>query len=438
LIHSQIATLNEDFNRLNADVSNTPNAFTGVAANPKFRFRLACIDPFGSPTTGIQRRYTRVESFDTRNNPIRVQSSIGENQFVGIDPWTTNKYLNIWVCNIEAGSNQVNLGYIPSYGNGNTHTDGIIMHYEVFGRNSSLPISGYKLGRVGTHEVGHWLDCYHIFQGKSCSGVGDFCNDTPQQNDSNNGCPTFPKYSCQNQTNGDMFMNYMDYSHNECMNLFTNDQKNRMRTLFEPGGFRRSIIENNNALNQITHNYVPQNGSNIVTLKKTSEGMNDIGSTSLTYTPVYVDDCKKTGNITWRLVSRTAGADVVINGENVSLRLTRGSSKCELEVIIPTNTGNIIEKYTFYVYVPLPHYDLSPNPAAENLTIEQRVKANDAMLLETPYDITIVSAFNQPVKRGKGDRGRATFNISDLPRGLYEVLIETQGQIVNKRVMIQR
>ena len=63
---------------------------------------------------------------------------------------------------------------------------------------------------------------------------------------------------------------------------------------------------------------------------------------------------------------------------------------------------------------------------------------NDAMLLEAPYDITIVSAFNQPVKRGKGDRGRVTFNISDLPRDLYEVLIETQGQIVNKRVMIQR
>jgi Pregnancy-associated plasma protein-A/Secretion system C-terminal sorting domain len=436
LIHSQIAVLNEDFNRLNADAINTPSEFADVASNPKFRFRLACRDPFGSPTSGIIRKFTRVESFSSFNKPKQIQSSEGENQFVGSDPWRTDKYLNIWVCNIEA-TIRTNRGYIPAL-RSTEFIDGVLMHYEGFGRDNNLPLANYKLGRTCTHEVGHWLNCYHIYQGNSCSGDGDFCADTPPQNGANQNCPSFPHFSCPNQPNGDMFMNFMDASVDVCLNLFTNDQKNRMRALFEPNSFRRSIIENNDALNQVTRNYVPQNGSNTIVLKKKVEGQNDIGSTSLTYTPVFVDDCQKTGNISWRLVSRNAGADISINGESVSLRLTRASSKCEIEVTIPTSLGAIIENYSFYVYLPVPHYTLSPNPATSTLTIEQRLNPNDALLLETPYDVTIVSTFNQPVKKGKGNNGRTDFNVSDLPRGLYEVLIASQGQVISKRLMVQR
>jgi hypothetical protein len=437
-VHSQIAVLNEDFNRLNTDASNTPSAFAGVASNPKFRFRLACIDPFGSPTTGIIRKQTRVISYNPETSPSQVQSSMNvggdEPQFVGDDPWPTNKYLNIWVCN---NSPEASYGYIYDKGATNMFIDGIVIHYEVFGRSDNQP-PGNKLGRTGTHEVGHWLNCWHIFEGNSCTGVGDNCNDTPQQNGLNRNCPTFPKPSCTGQPNGDMFMNFMDYTNDECQNLFTVDQKNRMRTLFEPGGFRRSIIENNNALNQVTRNFVPQNGSNIVMLKKTSEGSNDIGSTSFTYTPIYVDDCKKTGDISWRLVHRNSWADVIISGESASVRLTRSNATCELEVTIPTSTGNIIENYSFYVYVPLPHYDLSPNPTSDVFRIEQRNNPNDVQLLETDYDVTIYNTANTPVKKGKGNKGKATFDLSNQPRGLYQVIIETQGRLVSKRVMVQR
>jgi hypothetical protein len=446
LIHSQIAVLNEDFNRLNADAVNTPSDFSGVASNPKFRFRLACIDPSGNPTTGIERRYTRVESFSTLNNPKQIQSSAGDNQYVGIDPWPANKYLNIWVCNVEAGPNQLNTAYIPSY-ELNNHLDGVIIHYEVFGRSNSLPSNGKKLGRVGTHEVAHWLDCYHVFQG-GCNhdpndpntdyNRGDLCKDTPRQTNKNFDCPIYPKVSCSGQPNGDMFMNFMDYTNDECMNLFTVDQKNRMRALFEPGGFRRSIIENNSALNQVTRNYVPQNGSNVIILKKTAQGSNDIGSTSLTYTPIYVDDCKKTGDISWRLIQRNSEADVIISGESASVRLTRSNATCELEVTIPTSTGNIIENYSFYVYVPSPHYDLSPNPTTDVFRIEQRLNPNDVQLLETDYDVTIYNTANAPVKKGKGNKGKVTFDLSNQPRGLYQVIIETQGRLISKRVMVQR
>ena len=436
LIQSQMTVLNEDFNRLNTDASSTPLAFQGIAANPKFRFSLACRDPFGNYTTGIIRKQTRVINFNPESAASQVQSSqnVGtEPQFVGDDPWPTDKYLNIWVCN---NLPKASYGYIYDKKATNGFIDGVVIHYEVFGKDNNLLFAGNKHGRTVTHEVGHWLNCYHIFEGRSCSGLGDLCMDTPQQNNLNMVCPNFPKISCPNQPNGDMFMNYMDYTYDECMNLFSNDQKNRMRTLFEPGGFRRSIIENNNALKS-TRLYRPQNNSDVI-LIKTAQGSNDIGSTSFTYTPIIVEECKKSRPITWRIVQRNSGADIIINGESASLRLTRGNATCELEVTIPMVGGDVVENYSFYVYVPLPHYDLSPNPTSDFLRIEQRVKQNDTQLLETPYTVTIYGTSNQPVKKGNGNRGRADFDMSNQPRGQYQVLIETNGRVVSKRVMIQR
>ena len=77
-----------------------------------------------------------------------------------------------------------------------------------------------------THEVGHWLNLRHIWGDAFCGN--DFVSDTPTQEDDNSGCPNFPLISCNNGPNGDMYMNYMDYTNGQCQNILTIGQRNRM------------------------------------------------------------------------------------------------------------------------------------------------------------------------------------------------------------------
>ena len=214
-IQSQIDILNEDFRRLNADTMNTPSAFLSVAADSEIEFCLATEDANGNITTGITRTSTSQTSFNTNDN-IKFTSS------GGIDAWNTSEYLNIWVADL---GNSL-LGYAQFPG-GNASTDGVVCHYEHFGDigTSQYP---YELGRTATHEVGHWLNLRHIWGDQNCGN--DFCNDTPEHSGSNAGCPNYPSTSsCSgNGQYGDMFMNYMDYTYDGCMNMFTQDQKNRM------------------------------------------------------------------------------------------------------------------------------------------------------------------------------------------------------------------
>lgn len=144
------------------------------------------------------------------------------------------------MCNL----NNLVRGYATLPG-GDPAFDGIVVENEVFGRIGNLRSDRAK-GRTATHEVGHWLNLRHIWGDDGgvvdrCSGT-DFINDTPNQRVSTRGCPSFPQISCNNDPNGDMFMNYMDYTYDQCMNMFTNGQKDRMRALFAAGGARESFI----------------------------------------------------------------------------------------------------------------------------------------------------------------------------------------------------
>jgi len=214
-IQSQIDVLNEDFRRLNADASNTPAGFLPVAADCEIEFCLASVDPNGNSTTGITRTSTSQSSFGT-NDGVKYSSS------GGIDAWNTSEYLNIWVCDISGGI----LGYAQFPG-GPASSDGVVCDYAYFG-NTGTATPPYNLGRTATHEVGHWLNLRHIWGDSNCGN--DYCNDTPTQSSSNYGCPSYPSTSsCSgNGSYGDMFMNYMDYTNDNCMNMFSLDQKTRM------------------------------------------------------------------------------------------------------------------------------------------------------------------------------------------------------------------
>ena len=229
-IQSQIDVLNADFRRLNADRTSTPSAFSGIVADAEFEFCLAKRDPNGAATTGITRTSTTVTGF-TDNDNVKFTSSGGRNA------WPASSYLNIWVCPLSGGL----LGYAQFPG-GPASTDGVVIGYNYFGTTGTAT-APFNKGRTATHEVGHWLNLYHIWgdDGTSCSG-SDAVSDTPNQADEHYGCPSFPQVSCSNGPNGDMFMNYMDYTDDACMNSFTTGQKNRMKALFNTGGSRVGLL----------------------------------------------------------------------------------------------------------------------------------------------------------------------------------------------------
>ena len=226
-IASQIAVLNEDFRKLNSDVSKTPAAFAGLAADAGLQFVLAKRDPNGNATTGIERKSTTKTTWGTAD--AMKSTSTG-----GLNAWPASQYLNLWVCNIGGGI----LGYAQFPG-GAASTDGVVIGPNYFGRTGYLS-APFNLGRTATHEVGHWLNLRHIWGDANCGN--DLVSDTPTQQTSNGGCPSFPRRTCGNTTNGDMFMNYMDYTDDACMYMFSTGQSTRMNALFSTGGSRASLL----------------------------------------------------------------------------------------------------------------------------------------------------------------------------------------------------
>lgn len=229
-VQSQIDVLNADFRKLNADASSVPSAFAGLAADANIEFCLATVDPNGNPTNGITRTQTATTAFGT-NDQVKSAST------GGVNAWSRDQYLNIWVCDISGGI----LGYAQFPG-GAASTDGVVCDYQYFGTNGTAT-APFNKGRTATHEVGHWLNLFHIWgdDGTGCTG-SDQVADTPNAAGPNYGCPTFPNVTCSNGPNGDMFMNYMDYTDDACMYMFSNAQAARMAALFATGGFRAPLL----------------------------------------------------------------------------------------------------------------------------------------------------------------------------------------------------
>ena len=218
-IFSQIDVLNKDFGRANADVINTPAVWQGIAADCEIDFCLAKTDPNGNTTTGIDRVQTTESQFSMWGGSSVEDASEG-----GVDAWPNNNYLNIWVCNLGGGL----LGYASPPSSWISNNDGVVINYHNFGLSGSGN-QPYHKGRTATHEVGHWLNLEHIWGDNNCGN--DQVSDTPTQEEENYSCPSFPHNanSCgTTNANGDMFQNYMDYTNDACMNLFTTGQKTRM------------------------------------------------------------------------------------------------------------------------------------------------------------------------------------------------------------------
>lgn len=235
-VRSQIQVLNQDYRRTNPDKISTPAEFQRVAADAQIEFCLASIDPQGQPTDGIDRISISGAPFKDRFiNDIIKPNTI----------WDPRKYMNIWVVNIADGilgyaqfPLSSGLGGIPT-GPTDESTDGVVIHYNAFGTmgTASAP---FNRGRTATHEVGHWLGLRHVWGDGPCT-VDDYCADTPPTSDPNFGCQTGLR-GCFGLA---MVQNFMDYSDDVCMNVFTYDQKARMRAVLENSPRRKELLNSN-------------------------------------------------------------------------------------------------------------------------------------------------------------------------------------------------
>lgn len=221
-IRSNITTLNEDYRLLNADSVPSGHPFWVNTADSEIEFCLATTDPSGNTTTGITRTSTSHGTFQNANiDDIKFTSAGGK------DNWDPTHYLNIWVCDL--GNQLYGYATFPSDLAASPDYDGVVINYTAFGSEGTASAPS-DLGRTATHEIGHWLNLSHIWGDQFCGD--DFVPDTEPAEDANYGCFTFPHNAlntCGSGPNGEMYMNYMDYVDDNCMNMFTFGQKSRMR-----------------------------------------------------------------------------------------------------------------------------------------------------------------------------------------------------------------
>jgi hypothetical protein len=237
-ILSQIEVLNEDFRATNVEISGIPQVFKNKVADVEIEFCLADKDPIGNPTNGITRTFTQ-NSIGIGGTAALHYTSQG-----GKDAWDTKRYLNIWVCKFAGG-----IGGTASFpGEGLPAEDGVEIDYRQFGTINTPP--PYHLGRTATHEIGHYLNLEHVWGPNITSCCeDDFIADTPAACETYLGeCPTHPVQSC---TEPDMFMNYMFYTDDACMGMFSLGQKNRM--LATLNGFRSGLLTSNGCLPVVTN-----------------------------------------------------------------------------------------------------------------------------------------------------------------------------------------
>jgi len=228
-VHSQIDVLNRDFRATNTDVDIVPPPFAGLIADSRVEFALATTDPDGQPTSGITRTQTDVVGFDSDD---RIKSS----STGGVDPWPTDRYLNMWVCQLGGGL----LGYAQFPG-GPAETDGVVILQSAFGTTGTAR-APFHLGRTATHEIGHYLNLFHIWgdDGTGCGGTDEVA-DTPNAGGPNTGVPRFPHITCGNGPHGDLFYDFMDYTDDAGMVMFTAGQAARMEACLD--GIRASLVQ---------------------------------------------------------------------------------------------------------------------------------------------------------------------------------------------------
>jgi len=395
---SQLDVLNEDFGRSGAGANNHP-----FGADTEIRFAPALVDPQGQllPEPGI-RRINGNRSSWTRND---IQNILKPNT-----AWDPLRYFNIWTVQF-GGSDQGLLGYaqFPSLSGlqgldqneGPGSTDGVVIRWQAFGRTGNVQ-APYNRGRTATHEVGHWLGLRHIWGDGGCD-VDDFCTDTP-----NAGQPNYNCVATSSCSSPDMIENYMDYSFDACMNIFTLCQKSRMRAVldFSP---RRKELRNSNV------HLTPGGNTGAPIARFSANRTNICSGQSITFTSQSTQNPTST---TWRFYDESNNLVGTFNGPNPTINFNQqGIYSVELTAANTAGSNTLREENYITVLSSVSNTQL-----VEDLENTSTALAN--WLLYNPdadrtFEYAPVSSFGIGVRSVVFDN----YSVDDDPSGTVDALV---------------
>ncbi|MDB5207256.1 MAG: zinc metalloprotease [Flavisolibacter sp.] len=212
-IQSQLDALNKDYNKTNSELASSSVYLASYSyanvANCQIEFYIQ------DAVNDINRKNSSVATFGSNDAVKKTASG-------GLNPESATTKMNIWVCDLSSGL----LGYAQFPG-GSSATDGVVIDYQAFGTSASYPMyAQFNKGRTATHEIGHWFNLRHIWGDARCGN--DLVGDTPQHDASNGGCPSTTHASRCTGKPLEQWMNYMDYTDDACMYMFSAGQKTRM------------------------------------------------------------------------------------------------------------------------------------------------------------------------------------------------------------------
>lgn len=432
-IQTQMAVLNADFRKLNTDASSIPSIWTSIAADAEFEFCLAQRDPNGNPTNGITRTYTNTTAFS--GDAVKGSAN-------GKTPWDRSRYLNIWVCNLSGGL----LGY-ATFPGGSASSDGVVVDYQCFGTNGTAA-APFNKGRTATHEVGHWMNLYHIWGDQNCGS--DAVSDTPVHNNSNSGCPSQPHYSTCSGQPREMTMNYMDYTNDACMYMFTNGQKTRMRAIFATGGSRNSLLSSNGCVSPVSASCGTPSGLTTTNITATSARFNWAAVSGATS---YSIQGRRVGSVNWTALTSTTNyyqlGSTALNGCNqyewqVRSVCNGGVSNFSSLSTFTTTCSNALPSATDDTNLSTEQQrsitndqlQLMPNPATDMVSLHFESTVSTPALIRI-YDLSGRTVLSIPAYTDLG-ANQQSISVAALSAGYYVVEIDNGTQKWREKLGIMR
>ncbi|MCC9165439.1 M43 family zinc metalloprotease [Pontibacter harenae] len=402
-IYSQLQILNSDFRRKNADTTNTPAYFKEFSADAGIEFCLASVDPEGNPTKGITRTKTTRTSFSIGSDNVKFSQS------GGVDGWDPEQYLNIWICSI---SNRI-LGYATPPGASAAY-DGVVLLYSAVGAYPANPFaSQYNLGRTATHEVGHWLGLNHIWgNGNTCSD-SDGIDDTPNQLGENYQCPSSITVSCDDSPYGDMYQNYMDYTDDACMNLFTKGQAAYMQAVLETK--RASILNSIVCDGIIRANFKLTNAQDTLAIAGNTVNFTD------------ESDGVRANSWLWEFEGASPATSTAQNPSVVYT--TPGKYRVKLTISNSYQTSTEVKEQL--VHVTVNELMIYPNPAHDVLTIEQPARIY-------VRQVELVNSLGQTVLSEQVKDRVLKLDVRSLPPGMYILRLKSTDATTIRKIMITK
>jgi hypothetical protein len=394
-IQAQLDTLNRDFFGSNGDSVKIPSYFKPLYGKSSIQFCLAQRNPDGDATNGIDRVFTARTSFS-------IDDGVKHDYAGGVASWNSAKYMNVWICML--GSNLLGYATFPDDVSTPSADQGVVIDYR------SLPggsLANYNQGKSLTHETGHYFNLYHIWgdDGGACYG-DDYVGDTPNQGDASSGCYTGIKTdNCTLGGNGIMYQNYMDYTDDPCLVMFTAGQVNRMETALSV--YRPSLLSSNGCQPVILQNYDAQ-------LRTVNQPVQRLCTAA--FTPQVTIKNRGSQNLTSLQISAK-----IDNGPATSTSWTGSLTTYNTTVVNLANLTATPGTHTLTVYVS------NPNSNAD------QDRSNDTLQITFQYFDPIT--FTSPLAPSPVTEYRESFENNSFPNGGWDI-VNPDNAITWQRVYV--